>query len=150
MSDLKAQLTDDLKEAMRTKDRTKMLVVRAILTAITAREKEGGGAPGNEELLAIIQKQAKQRKDSIAQFESAGRKDLVENERAELAIVESYLPAQASDADITNVVRSVIERTGASSKKEFGRVMGEAMRELKGVAEGDRVRQAVTALLPDG
>lgn len=150
MSDLKTRLTEDLKEAMRTKDRTRLLVVRAILTAITAREKEGGNPPSEEEIVGIIQKQAKQRKDSISQFEDAGRQDLVDNEQDELAIIENYLPAQASDEEVAAVVKAVIERTGASSKKEFGRVMGEAMRELKGIADGDRVRQAVTVLLPDG
>src|SRR5690554_1360513 len=135
MSDLKTRLTEDLKEAMRTKDRTRLLVVRAILTAITAREKEGGNPPSEEEIVGIIQKQAKQRKDSISQFEDAGRQDLVDNEQDELAIIENYLPAQASDEEVAAVVKAVIERTGASSKKEFGRVMGEAMRELKGIAD---------------
>lgn len=146
---LKDRLNHDLKDAMRAKDQTRLLTIRALLSAITAREKEGSGPLSEEDLAGVVQKQAKQRRDSIQQYEEAGREDLAQRERDELAILGSYLPEQLSDDEIRRVVQDLITRTGASSKKDMGRVMGEAMRELKGRADGNRVRIAVEGLLSD-
>ncbi|MBC14878.1 MAG: glutamyl-tRNA amidotransferase [Rhodothermaceae bacterium] len=147
---LKDTLTADLKDAMREKDKVRLSAIRMIRTAITEKEKAGTGAATEDDVLAIIAKQAKQRRDSIAQFEAAGRDDLAAHEAAELAVIEAYLPAQATDEEIRAVVDAVVARTGATSMKDMGKVMGPAMGQLKGVAEGGRVQAAVKAALGAG
>ena len=147
---LKTRLENDLKDAMREKDKVRLSAIRMIRTAITEKEKAGTGAATEDDVLAIIAKQAKQRRDSIAQFEAAGRDDLAAHEAAELAVIEAYLPAQATDEEIRAVVDAVVARTGATSMKDMGKVMGPAMGQLKGVAEGGRVQAAVKAALGAG
>ncbi len=144
---LKDQLSHDLKEAMRAKDRVRLGAVRLLSAAILEREKSGGGDVTENDLIAIVQKQAKQRRDSIEQFRSAGRDDLVDIEVAELAVIEQYLPAQLSDEEIRTTVVQIVEQTGASGMQDMGRVMGQAMQALRGKADGNRVRQAVEAQL---
>ena len=144
---IKETLARDLKDAMRQKDKIRLSAIRAIQTAITTREKEAGEPIDADQALAIVAKQAKQRRDSIRQFQDAGRDDLVEREQAELGYIEMYLPAQASDEDIHGVVHQIVQRTGATTMADMGRVMGEAMTELKGVAEGSRVQAVVRQLL---
>ena len=144
---LKDTLAADLKDAMREKDKVRLSAIRMIQTAITEKEKAGTGAATEDDVLAIVAKQAKQRRDSIAQFEAAGRDDLAAHEAAELTVIEAYLPAQATDEEIRAVVDAVVARTGATSMKDMGKVMGPAMGQLKGVAEGGRVQAAVKAAL---
>lgn len=144
---LKDQLTQDLKDAMRAKDRVRLGTIRMVQAAITEKEKSGSGEATEADVLAILTKQAKQRRDAIAQYTSAEREDLAEQEAAELAIIEAYLPAQLSDDEIHDAIRAIIERTGASSMADMGRVMGAAMGELKGKADGSRVQAAVRAAL---
>ena len=147
---LKDTLAADLKDAMREKDKVRLSAIRMIQTAITEKEKAGTGAATEDDVLAIVAKQAKQRRDSIAQFEAAGRDDLAAHEAAELTVIEAYLPAQATDEEIRTVVDAVVARTGATSMKDMGKVMGPAMGQLKGVAEGGRVQAAVKAALGAG
>lgn len=144
---LKETLARDLKDAMRAKDKVRLTAIRMLQSAITEKEKAGAGPLSDDDLLAVVAKQAKQRRDSMTQFHEAGRDDLAEREAAELGILEQYLPAQASDEDIHRVVHEIVQRTGATSMKDMGRVMGEAMVELKGVAEGARVQAVVRSLL---
>ena len=144
---LKDQLSHDLKEAMRAKDRVRLGAIRMLSAAILEKEKSGGGDVTEDDLIAIVQKQAKQRRDSIEQFRSAGRDDLVDIEEAELAILEQYLPAQLSDEEIRTTVQQIVKKTGASGMQDMGRVMGHAMQALRGKADGNRVRQAVEAVL---
>lgn len=144
---LKERLAHDLKDAMRAKDQTRLLAIRSLLSAITEREKEGGGPLSDDDLLAVVQKQAKQRRDAAEQYDAAGRDDLAQKERDELAVLGRYLPAQLSDDEIRRTVQEIVTRAGAVSKKDMGRVMGEAMSELKGRADGNRVRQVVQDLL---
>ena len=145
--DLKEQLARDLKDAMRAKDQTRLLAIRAIRSAILEKEKEGTGPPTDDDLLAIVQKQAKQRRDALKQYEDAGRDDLAQKERDELAIIAESLPKQLTDEEIHSVVHDIVTRTGATSMKDMGRVMGEAMSALKGRADGNRVRVVVQELL---
>ena len=147
MPTLRERLDADLTDAMRAKDKTRLGAVRMIRTALTERDKSGGGAVSDADVLAVVTKQAKQRRDSIAQFEAAGREDLAAVERAELAVVEQYLPAQATDAEVEAAVRTAVEQTGATSMKEMGRVMGPAMKALGSTADGTRVQAAVRAVL---
>ena len=144
---LKETLARDLKDAMRARDTVRLAVVRSIQTAITMREKESGTALSDDDLVAVVQKQAKQRRDSLQQFSDAGRDDLAQREADELAWIEQYLPAQLSDDEVRSRVASVIQTVGASSMKDMGQVMGAAMAEMKGLAEGRRVQAAVRELL---
>ncbi len=144
---LKDQLSHDLKEATRAKDRVRLGAIRMLSAAIQVEEKSGRGDVTEDDFIAIVQKQAKQRRDSIEQFRSAGRDDLVDIEVAELAVIEQYLPAQLSDEEIRTTIQQTIEQTGASGMQDMGRVMGQAMQALRGKADGNRVRRAVEALL---
>mgnify|MGYP003150009394 CR=1 FL=1 len=144
---LKETLARDLKDAMRQKDKVRLGAIRMLQSAITTKEKEAGEPVDDDAVTAIVAKQVKQRRDSIQQFTEAGREDLAEREAAELGYIEAYLPAQASDEDIHAVVQAIVTRTGATTMKDMGRVMGEAMSELKGVADGGRVQAVVRALL---
>lgn len=141
------RLTADLKDAMRARDEVRLSAIRGLRTAITEREKSGQDAPDDDALTAIVAKQAKQRRDSIAQFEAAGRDDLAGRERAELKILETYLPAQATDDEIEATVARIVAETGAASMKDLGRVMGPSMAALRGQADGSRVQAAVRAAL---
>ena len=144
---LKETLARDLKDAMRQQDKFRLSAIRMLQAAITEKEKAGAGPLDEDDVRAVVAKQAKQRRDSIRQFQEADRQDLAEREAAELGYIEQYLPAQASDDDIHRVVHEIVQRTGATSIKDMGRVMGEAMTELKGVAEGARVQAVVKKLL---
>lgn len=147
---LKETLARDQKDAMRQKDTVRLSAIRMLRSAITTKEKETGAPLGEDAVVAIVAKQAKQRRDAMAQYTEAGRDDLAEREAAELGYIEQYLPAQASDEDIHRTVHEIVQRTGATSMKDMGRVMGEAMSALKGVAEGSRVQAVVKALLSGG
>ena len=145
--DLKEQLERDLKDAMRAKDQLRLLTIRSIRAAIIEREKDGTGPLAIDDYLAIVQKQAKQRRDAMQQYDDAGRDDLAQRERDELAILAHYLPKQLSDEDIHRTVQDIVTRSGATSMKDMGRVMGEVMSALKGRADGNRVRLVVQELL---
>ena len=138
---LRERLNDDLKEAMRAKDHARRDVIRLLLTTVKNAEIEKGSALTEEEGMALLQKQAKQRRDSIAAFEQGGRDDLVAGERAELALIEQYLPQQLDEAAIRAAVRTEIERLGLNSVREMGRLMGPLMAQLRGQADGSAVQR---------
>jgi uncharacterized protein YqeY len=142
-------ITSDLKDAMKAKDKVALEALRAVKTAFTlARTSKGSGAVlSDEEELKIIQKLVKQRNDSAAIFKEQGRNDLLEKEIAEAAVLEKYLPAKLSDEELTVTVKSIIERLGASSMQDMGKVMGAATKELAGKADGKEISQKVKALL---
>ena len=149
---LRERLTDDLKEAMRNRDDTRKRTVRSIIAAMKKAETEldSSGSrvvlddPG---ILGIISKQAKQRQESIEAFQAGGRQDLVDREQAELAILQSYLPRQLTQAEIEEEARQVIAETGASGPRDIGTVMRPLMARLKGQADGRLVNQVVRELL---
>lgn len=141
------RLARDLQDAMRSRDTVRLGAVRMLQAAITQEEKKGTGPLTDDALVAVVQRQAKQRRDSIQQFTEAGRDDLAQKEADELAWIEQYLPAQASDEDIHRIVHEIVQRTGATGMQDMGRVMGAAMAELKGIARGDRVKAVVEQLL---
>lgn len=144
---LKETLARDLKDAMRAKDVVRLATIRSLQAAITTAEKKTGEPLDEEQMLAVVQKQGKQRRDSIEQFTGAGRDDLAQREIDELAWIELYLPKQATDEEIRTRVAEVIQTVGASTMKDMGQVMAAAMAELQGVAEGRRVQAAVRELL---
>ncbi|NJK39562.1 MAG: GatB/YqeY domain-containing protein [Oscillatoriales cyanobacterium RM1_1_9] len=148
---LKDRITEDIKAAMKAKDKVRLETVRSIKKVLIEQEStargEGQTSLNPEQELAALIQQAKQRRDSIEQYRKAGREDLAEQEAAELAIIEEYLPQQLSDAEIAAVIDELIEAAGASSPKDMGKVMGPAMQRLKGQADGKKVQDMVKAKL---
>ena len=144
---IKDQLNADLKEAMKSGDKTRLETIRLLRSAIKYAEIEIGHELSDEGLLDVIGKQAKQRRDSIGEFEKAGRTDLVEKETSELAILEQYLPAQMSEDEIREKIQAIITALDVTDLKGIGQVMKQAMAELKGQADGKVVNQIARQLL---
>ncbi len=138
---MKEKLNTDLKNAMRAKDNNRRDTVRLLLTAIKNAEIEKGGELSDQETMALLQKQAKQRRDSITAYEQGGRSDLVAAEQVELEIIESYLPQQMNDDEIRVIVRDVVAKAGVTDLKDIGKVMGPLMGQLRGKADGAAVQR---------
>ena len=143
------QINNDLKEAMKARDKKRLEALRNIKKVmIEARAAKGAGSElTDEESLKIIAKLAKQGTDSANIYKEQGRDDLYQDELGQVNIYESYLPAKLSDEDLTKAVEAIIEKTGASSMKDMGRVMGIATKELAGKAEGKEIADKVKKLL---
>jgi len=135
MSELKARITADMKSAMKAKDKDALKAIRMILGAIKQKEVDERIELDDTQTLAVIQKMVKQRKDSISQFTEAGRDDLIVVEQAELAIINNYMPAQLSEAEISTAVEKAIADTGASSMQDMGKLMGLLKSQLEGQAD---------------
>ena len=144
---LKDRLTEDLKQAMRQGDERRKSTIRLVRAEITNAEIERGGELGDDEVLAVIAKQAKQRRESVAEFVKGGRQDLVDQEEEELKILLSYLPAQMSRDEIEVAARQVIAEVGATSMAQMGEVMRRLMSQLKGKVDGSLVNQVVREIL---
>ena len=147
---LKAQLLQDMKDAMRAKDKLRLSTIRMINSLIKNAEIEKRGELTDDEIIQLLMKYAKQRKEAIEMYEKGGRQDLVEKEKAELAVVESYLPKQMSEEEIRELVKEAIEATGASSPKDIGKVMQHVMPKVKGRADGSVVNKIVREMLANG
>ena len=145
--DLKDQIRDDIKEAMKAKDIQRRDALRLLSSAMKQIEVDERKELSDGDVIAIIQKQIKQRNDAAAQYKAAGRDDLYDKEVAEIAVFETYLPAQLDDAELEAAVKALIEKTGATNMKEMGKVMGLASKELAGQADGKRISECVKALL---
>lgn len=137
---LKQQIDENMMRAMKEKSETELSLFRMLKSSIKNTEIAKGHELEDDEVLVVLEKEAKQRKDSIAQYESGGRADLAEVEKKELAIIEAYLPEKMSEEDVRKVVREVIEGNAGA---DFGRVMGMAMGKLKGQADGALVQKIV-------
>jgi uncharacterized protein YqeY len=138
----------DLTDAMKAQDDVRRRTLRSLRAALANKEieqREGGieTTLSDQEELAVVQKQVKQRRESIEQYEDAGRDDLVQQEREELDVLEEYLPERLSDEELTERINDIIEEVGAESMADMGAVMGRAMGELRGRADGNRVREVV-------
>lgn len=144
---LKDQIMEDLKEAMKQKQKDRLRVLRSLKSKLLEKEiserKGGEGELSDEQAVEVLMKAAKQRKESIEQFEEGDREDLAQNEREELAIIESYLPKMLSEDEIREAVQEKIDELGAEDMSDMGRVMGVMMQELKGKAEGSKVSKVV-------
>ena len=143
---LKEQISDEIKVAMKSPDKIRLETLRTIRAALMERdiEKRGSGNPINaEDELAVLMSAAKKRKESIEQFERGGRPELVEQEQRELAIIQEYLPKQMSSEDIARVVEQIVGETGASQPADFGKVMPQVMKQLKGKADGKLIQELV-------
>ena len=141
------QLQADLKEAMRSGDNIRKSTIRMALAAIKNAEVAKIGELDEDEALAILQKEVKQRRETIADAEKAGKPEMVEEAKAEITVLEGYLPAQLSREDIVGHAQAAIEEVGATSPKEMGNVMRVLMPRLKGQADGKLVNEVVRELL---
>jgi uncharacterized protein len=132
---LKERITEDMKTAMRAGEKDRLATIRLILSAIKQREVDERIALDDTQVLAVVEKMVKQRKEAIAQFEAGGRADLVAKETAEIAILQAYLPAQMSDAEIDALITEAIASTGAASIKDMGKVMAAVKAKAQGRAD---------------
>lgn len=142
----KQKLQEELKQSMLAKDEVKTSVLRMVLSAINYYEIQKGGAgyeANEEDVMSVIQKDAKQHSDSIEQFKNAGRQDLVDKESEELEILKQYMPAQMNEEEIKKLVEGAISQTGAKTIQDMGKVMGALMPKLKGKADGGLVSKIV-------
>ena len=144
---LKEQLAEDMKAAMRSGDTLRRDTVRMARNAIEYAEKAKGQPLNHSEELVALQQQAKQRKDSIEAYHAVGRAGAEAQEAAELAIIEQYLPSQMSKNEIEAVAREIIEKIGATGPGDKGKVMGPLMQQIKGQADGGLINTTVTELL---
>jgi uncharacterized protein YqeY len=148
---LKQQIIADMTAAMKAQDAARTSTLRMVKAAITNREKEGGGELTDEDVQKLLRSQVKQRRDSVEQFERGGRQELAEKEKAEIAIIETYLPQAASQEEIDQAVAAAIAETGASSMKDMGGVMKAVMAKLAVKnADGKAVSETVKAKLSSG
>lgn len=143
---LKQKLQEELKQTMLSKEVLKTSVLRLLLSAINYYEIKTGGAgyqATDEDVLTVLQKEVKQRRESIEQFNQAGRKDLSDKETQELEILQTYLPEQMSEEEIREIVKKTIRETGATTITEMGKVMAALMPKVKGKTDGNLVSQIV-------
>lgn len=137
-----------LKDAMKAKDQASLRALRAIKSALLLAKTDGSGQEMDEaKELQILQKLVKQRKESLAIFETQNREDLAQIEREEVVVIEKFLPAQMDDESLKEILREIIAQTGASSHADMGKVMGPAMKKLAGKADGKRISNAIKELL---
>jgi uncharacterized protein YqeY len=148
--DIRQRLDNDLKEAMRARDTTRLETIRNVRGAVRAREIDGGKELDEAEITKLIRGLVKQREESIVQYRDGGRADLVERESAEKTVLEAYLPAAPSSADIERVVSEVIAELGASTIKDMGKVMKTVGERLGPAADGKLVSGVVKAKLQQG
>src|SRR5690349_7156374 len=141
---LKERITEDMKSAMRSGEKDKLAAIRLILAAIKQREVDERVALDDSQVLSVIEKMTKQRKESIAQFEAGGRADLVAKEKAEMDILAAYLPAQLSDAELDALIGQAIPSTAAASIKDMGKVVAQITTAAAARADVGRVRALVT------
>ena len=144
---LKEKLLEDLKNSMKDKNIVRKNVVQMIRAAILQKEKDGGVELKDEEIMQIIAKEAKTRKDSLPDYEKSGREDLINEVKEEIAIIEEYLPKQLSKEEIVPIVQEIINETGATSIKDMGKVMGQAKAKLGVSADGKTISECVKELL---
>ena len=145
---LKTKINEDLNAAMKAKDNVRTETLRSIRAEILKMDKSGMNREMNEEEeIELISRQAKMRKESIEMFAQAGRQDLVDKENAQLVIISEYLPAQMSADEAEGIVSKIISDSGTTSQKDFGKVMGEVMKALKGKIDGKIIQELVKSKL---
>lgn len=144
---LKQQITDDMKTAMRAKDAARLGAIRLLLAAMKQREVDERIELSDADVVAIIEKMNKQRRDSISQYEAAGRQDLADVEKFEMSVLAAYMPQQLSEAEITAAVAEAIAATGAEGQQDMGKVMGVLKPKLAGRADMGKVSALIKARL---
>jgi len=144
---LAERLNEDLKLAMKSQDKFKLSVLRMVRAAIKNQEIERKRSLDDSEVIDVLSREIKQRRDSLQDFEKAGRTDLAEQASAEIEIISAYLPKPLTDEEVTALVQQTIQETGASSKADMGKVMAALMPKVKGRADGKLVNQIVSQQL---
>jgi len=144
---LKDRIQQDVKDAMRAKDKSRLAAIRLITAAIKQREVDERIELNDAQVTAVLDKMAKQRRESISQFEKAGRDDLIAQEVMELEIIQSYLPEQLDENEINALIDSAMQATGATSIKDMGKVMGQLKPKLQGRADMGAVSAMIKARL---
>ena len=144
---LRETINQDVKNAMKAKDNKKRDALRLLTSAFKQIEVDERKELSDDDVIKIIQKQVKSRNDAVVQYKEAGREDLMQIELDEIAYYEPYLPKQFSDDELENALKDIIAKTGASSMKDMGKVMGMASKELAGRADGKRINECVKKLL---
>jgi len=144
---LKERILQDVKDAMRAKDKPRLATIRLITAEIKQREVDERIELDDTQVLVVLDKMCKQRRESISQFEQAGRDDLAAQEKAELALIQQYLPEQLGEAEINDLINVAMEQTGASSMKDMGKVMGLLKPKLQGRADMGAVSALIKARL---
>lgn len=148
MASIKDKILEDMKTAMRSQDKERLATIRLILAALKQREVDERIELSDEQILVTLNKMIKQRRDSIAQFEAGNRMDLAQKESEEVKVIQQYLPAQLSEAEVAKAVADIIKESGATSAKEMGKVMGLLKAKLQGKADMTLVSAKVKELLP--
>ncbi len=143
MSPLAARIQEDVKAAMKAKDKARLGVLRLITAAIKQKEVDDRTELNDDQVIAVLEKMVKQRKDSIAQYEKAGRTELAEQEAFEIGIIQEYLPEPLSEAEIDTLITEAIDATGAAGMKDMGKVMGWLKPRLAGRADMGKVSQTI-------
>lgn len=144
---LQGEISTDLKDAMRAKDKARLSSLRLVLTAIKKKEKEVRRSLEDQEVISVISSQIRQRHESIDQYRKAGREDLAKAEESELQVLQAYIPAQLSEEEMSQAVDEIIAEVGAASMKDMGKVMKAAMAKLAGRADGRAINEMVKAKL---
>jgi len=147
---LKQQITDDMKVAMRAKETARLGAIRLLLAAIKQREVDERIELSDADVIAIIEKMNKQRRDSISQYEAAGRQDLADVEKFEMTVLANYMPQQLGEAEIAAAVAEAIAATGAAGPQDMGKVMGVLKPKLAGLADMGKVSALIKAQLSNG
>jgi hypothetical protein len=142
-SDLKQRIMDDMKSCMREGDKERLVTIRLALSAIKQQEVDSRSTLEDADILTILDKMAKQRRESIEQFEKAGRDDLASKEKDELKVIQTYLPSQLSDEEIASIIDEAIQTTGAQTMRDMGKIMGIIKPKMQGRAD----MSAVSALI---
>jgi hypothetical protein len=144
---LKERITEDMKASMRSGDKERLAGIRLVLAAIKQREVDERIQLDDTQVLAVLDKMIKQRRESITQFEAGGRADLVAKESAELAVLLGYLPAQLSDAEVESAIRAAIASTGATTMKDMGKVMAAVKPQVQGRTDMGALSTRIKGLL---
>ncbi|MGE5167588.1 MAG: GatB/YqeY domain-containing protein [Deltaproteobacteria bacterium] len=144
---LKAKLTDDMKAAMKGGDKERLGTIRLVNAAIKQREVDERIVLDDTQVLAVLEKMLKQRRDSITQFEAAGRTDLADKEKAEVAVIQAYLPAQMTPAEVDAAIATAIAESGATGPKDMGKVMGLAKAKVAGRTDMGKLSELIKAKL---
>ncbi|RNA68862.1 GatB/YqeY domain-containing protein [Alteribacter keqinensis] len=145
--DLQKQLNEDMKQAMKNKEKQRLVVIRSVKSALQNEQIKQGKELTEDEALTVLGREMKQRKESLQEFEKANRDDLVAKIKAEMEVLETYLPEQLSDDELQKIVDETIVQVGASSKSDMGKVMGAIMPKVKGKADGNQVNRLVVKSL---
>ena len=146
-SDLKNRITDDMKAAMRAKEKERLGVIRLVLAAIKQKEVDERIELDDAQVLAVLDKMVKQRRDSIEQYNNAGRDELAAKEQAEIEVIQQYLPAELGDDELDKLVQECVKAVGASGMQDMGKVMAQLKPKVQGRADMGKVSQKVKAAI---